>query len=365
MFKRLHQLGSKAKFVGVTWDGDTAPDYHEAVYRAFRTSEHVGSVLNKYTGLTVAAHSLGNMVISNAIENHDFDPDRYFMLNAATPIEAYSATQTSNSSGNVDMNEHLTEHDWKPYEDELFAANWYQLFPPDADEKDLTWKDRFSNVSDRAYNFYSPGEDVVQNAGSDESITAAIWQIILNTATELTLEESLAINAWTIQEIVKGGKFTPAGVLVQADGGWKFNYYPPSLAGGSTPAGYWKSNFPNILDPWRMYTPTEAAAISDADLIEVPFFNFVPDDHDFSDQDTQWHLLAESIPAMSFAAAANAVDGVQANFDMMQQTNEWPQSRLNSIRNRDWLHSDLKNISLNYVLPMYEQMITTGGLRDE
>ena len=123
-----HQLGSKAKFVGVTWDGNTAPDYHEAVYRAFRTSEHVGSALNKYTNLTIAAHSLGNKVISNAIENHGFDPDRYFMLNAATPIEAYNITQISNSSGNVDMTEHMTEHDWKPYDDKLFAANWYHLF---------------------------------------------------------------------------------------------------------------------------------------------------------------------------------------------------------------------------------------------
>lgn len=194
MFKRLHQIGSKAKFVGVTWDGDTGVDYHEAVYRAFRTSEHIGSALNKYTGLTVAAHSLGNMVVSNAIENHGFDPDRYFMLNAATPIEAYSAGQTSNSSGNVDMNEYMTEHDWKPYDDKLFAANWYQLLPTGADGKELTWKDRFSNVSDRAYNFYSPGEDVVENARSDESITAAAWQVILTAATEFTLEDSFAFS---------------------------------------------------------------------------------------------------------------------------------------------------------------------------
>jgi hypothetical protein len=100
-------------------------------------------------------------------------------------------------------------------------------------------------------------------------------------------------------------------------------------------------------------------------LIQVPFFNFIPSAYDIGDQDTQWHLLAESIPAMSFAAAANTVEGAQANFNMMQQTNEWPESRLNSIRNANWLHSDLKNISLNYVLPMYEQMITTGGLRNE
>ena len=132
LFKRMHQMGSKAKYIGVTWDGDTSPDYHNAVYRAFRTSEHVAAELGSFSNLTIAAHSLGNMVISNAMAQatQAFNPDRYYLMNAATPIEAYNAAQTSNSSGNVDMNECMTEVDWKDYPDRLFASNWYQLFNP-------------------------------------------------------------------------------------------------------------------------------------------------------------------------------------------------------------------------------------------
>ena len=115
-----------------------------------------------------------------------------------------------------------------------------------------------------------------------------------------------------------------------------------------------------------MYTPAEAAAIDSEDLKLVPFFNFVPEDYDLSDQDTQWHLFAEAIPAMSFAVAANPVTGMQGNYDMMDYQNGWPQSRLsNSVRLNNWLHCDYKNMSFNYVLPMYEKMITEGELRDE
>ena len=84
------------------------------------------------------------------------------------------------------------------------------------------------------------------------------------------------------------------------------------------------------------------------------------------EDDVQWHLLAEAIPAMSFAAAANSVLGMRDNISMMGETNSWPQVRLNDqdLGNR-WLHSDFKNISLNYVHPMYERMINIGGLKDE
>ena len=82
--------------------------------------------------------------------------------------------------------------------------------------------------------------------------------------------------------------------------------------------------------------------------------------------DVQWHLLAEAIPAMSFAAAANSVDDMRSNINMMDETNGWPQSRLsNPSLGTDWLHSDFKNVSLNYVRPMYEIMLSIGGLDDE
>lgn len=37
-------------------------------------------------------HSLGNMVVCTAIQDHGFRPDRYFMLNAAVPAEAFDVS---------------------------------------------------------------------------------------------------------------------------------------------------------------------------------------------------------------------------------------------------------------------------------
>lgn len=220
VFKRMHQMGSKAKFIGVTWDGDTSPDYHNAVFRAFQTSAEVANELGSFQNLTIAAHSLGNMVVSNAIAKHGFLPDYYYLLNAATPIEAYSATQTENSSGNTDMNESMTESDWKDYPDRLFAANWYDLFNSSDFRRELTWKDRFTVVKNFGYNFYSDGEDVVENAAANESVTSSFWGIFVNWVTG----ENVGTHAWVTQEIAKGGK----NILVQAafaelHGGWAFN----------------------------------------------------------------------------------------------------------------------------------------------
>ncbi|MEM1223288.1 MAG: hypothetical protein AAGH40_11035, partial [Verrucomicrobiota bacterium] len=84
------------------------------------------------------------------------------------------------------------------------------------------------------------------------------------------------------------------------------------------------------------------------------------------DDDMQWHLLAEAIPTMSFAAAANEVLGMQSNIDMETKQNGWPQARLNDPElGSRWLHSDFKNVSLNYVHLMYEEMIRIGELDDE
>jgi hypothetical protein len=51
---------------------------------------------------------------------------------------------------------------------------------------------------------------------------------------------------------------------------------------------------------------------------------------------------------------------------MMNHANGWPLSRKNDPRfGNDWLHSDFKNVSLNYTRKIYEKMITLGGLNDE
>ena len=82
--------------------------------------------------------------------------------------------------------------------------------------------------------------------------------------------------------------------------------------------------------------------------------------------DTQWHLLAEAVPALSDAAGAASVEGMKGNFNMHNNQNGWPQSRLNNAKlNSRWLHSDFKKVSLNYVRELYDQLIDIGGLDNE
>ncbi len=381
IFKRMHQMGSKAKFIGVTWDGDTAPDYHNAVYRAFKTSAQMAAELGGFSNLTIAAHSLGNMVVSNAMENHSFTPNHYYLLNAATPIEAYNQVQTNNSSDNVDMEEYMTESDWKDYPDRLYASNWHQLFPSNDSRSELTWKNRFSNIVDKSYNFYSPGEDVVENAGNDESVTSAL----LNTLGAWVTGESIGTHAWVTQEIAKGGKnILTAAMLAELHGGWDFNGNQSDLE----QVGILKS-FPADTDSYRPRFAHETSATipTNEQLAQFGFFSrineynseklYAPiDDANVlpgitqtqsgasnlaADNDVQWHLLAEVIPAMSFAAAANNVEGMQGNYNMMDNAVGWPSSR----GNNNWRHSDFKNVSLNYVRSTFEEMISIGGLDND
>ncbi|MEM1223605.1 MAG: hypothetical protein AAGH40_12685, partial [Verrucomicrobiota bacterium] len=321
VFKRMHQLGSNARFVGVTWDGDVAPDYHNAVYRAFQTSAQVAGELSAYSNLTVAAHSLGNMIVSNAMARHGFNPDNYYLLNATTPIESYDSSQTENSSNNADMNEYMTEIDWKNYPDRLLAANWYDLFALGDARRGLTWKDRFPGVATVGHNFYSPGEDVVENARPDESVSQSAWNALVNWVTG----GNIGTHAWVTQEIAKGGKslLVTEFTLSELHGGWDFNGNQSDLE----QVGILKS-FPPDADSYRprLASETSATVPTDEQLAQFGFFKrfnelglYAPIDDANAisgvtqtqaqasiaagDDDMQWHLLAEAIPTMSFAAA--------------------------------------------------------------
>jgi hypothetical protein len=51
-------------------------------------------------------------------------------------------------------------------------------------------------------------------------------------------------------------------------------------------------------------------------------------------------FLADAIPATSFAAGANHLDGVKDNHNMQNDmSNEWPRDK------NEWLHSDIKDVS--------------------
>jgi hypothetical protein len=95
MFKRMHVLGSRAKFVAVSWYGYQSqfdlnnwfvhwgwkcPDYQVNVVNPFATAEAFANYVPSIDKdrRVVSAHSLGNMVVSAAIQDFGLDVDQFF-----------------------------------------------------------------------------------------------------------------------------------------------------------------------------------------------------------------------------------------------------------------------------------------------
>jgi hypothetical protein len=339
-------MGSKARFVGTTWFGDTGLDYHKAVFHAFQTGDLLATNLAFTDGsdVTIAAHSLGNMVVSHAIQDGGFVPARYYLLNAAVATEAYDFA-------NIDAAQTLamTEDAWKNHEPRLFSANWHELFTntPDDNRNRLSWKDRFKGIMDSgiAHNFYSPGEDVVENPTSSSS----------NILLDMFLKWDVSRGAWGHQEFVKGNMGLAGLFFSRTQAGW-------------------------LRDAWYGSAPT--SGITEEEMRTRPYFDeFLESDlmhtnatiasAKAAESKVQYDLFGRAIPVMSYAAAANAITSLDQfqpshNFDMEAEgrtQGQWPIEGHAESRAGRWLHSDFKNVPLPYVHQMFEAMITIGSLR--
>jgi hypothetical protein len=375
MFKRMYALGSKAKFIGVTWNGtphtyvpdlisEGYPDYHKAVFHAFLTGDGLAAALSlpAAADVTVAAHSLGNIVVSHAIQSGGFRPSRYYMINAVVPMEALDPSvlvdpdhvptlslDLDEQDDRSQMARQMTESDWDGRNPRLFASNWHKLFAGDAGDarRNLKWAGLFEDLGSNpnVYNFYSNGEDVVQNPKSRSS-----W-VVLDMAKNWDKKRG----AWGHQEMIKGGAGLGAAVMSRVQGGWSAN-----LAAYSFNHAPSKEQAPDSL------------------LKVDPYFNkfqevalFSPDAHVASamaaEPKVRYDLLARGIPSLSYAAAANKIAAFtnERNFDMeadCRVPDAWPAEGHDGLRVNRWIHSDFKNVALPYVYPMYQKMITEGAL---
>ena len=361
VFKRLHLMGHQARFVGLTWHGATGMDYHRAVFHAFQTGDVLRSALD-FTGsypLTLAAHSLGNMVASHALRMPWNRRIRYFMINAAVPIEAY---------GSLDLEDRqffeMTEMNWRPFDRRLFASRWHRLVAEEDARRQLAWSGCFEGVRKHheMHNYYSEEEDVVANV--DDAKTASILAAFMRQGFDF------ATGAWKLQELVKGVSWSSslaAAFMERGQGGWDFNKTwfvrenPPGPAGQTGGIRF------------RRRTPAEAATIPSPQLIAHPFFSpFLEanltqaEDGAASDLAAQpkvrYDLLARAIPAMSYAVAANRLPSLEdRNYDMptLGRVKElWPlDGHEGENQLGRWLHSDLKNVALPYVHLLYAEMI--------
>ena len=395
IYKRLHHLGNKARFIGVSWDGNPdnplglqapAPDYHAAVFNGLIGGLPLKNHLAFAGGanLTILAHSLGNSIAGSAIALHGLDVSHYYIINGAIPLQAYDEDQTDNSNKHPDMKRSMTEDDWKPYYDfgrgeRLLAANWHDLFKetPLDNRNKLTWNNLFKKPELLAvtYNFYSSSDEVVENADEHNeeffaNIVNAVWTW------------DFSRHAWVQQEIGKGGQSLIAHTAFRdINAGWKFNFrtHDGEVGVSEWEYGYYLEYLFSGSTLHRKYKPDEAdSQISDADLREKPFYKPFPY-LDLYDSDkgsaiagetiNRYKLLATGIPATSYAIAANSSRAINPsrNFNMSAEmksptgSSSWPAD--SSQENpEDWLHSDFKDVALHFVHPMYRKMIGLAEL---
>ena len=376
MFKRLWQSGSRARFHAVTWRGNEGqthypefvgmgwrtPDYYLNVRNAFSTAPKLASYVQGLGAaqgdtVVVAGHSLGNMVVSSAIQDHGMGVDKYFMLNAAVPSEAYDGDLVSTNIPNP-----MVHDDWGDYNAATWSANWHALFPGQGDDRgSLTWRGRFSNVPAVAYNFYSSGDEVFE-----------VFELTTPDPTEgymygsPNVSQTVGRYSWQKQELFKGrtasGDILTSWLTSSDQAGWGFRGSWITV-GGPLPGG-----------STSVWAPTYSAAVANglslSNLLNTTVFHPNPPElfQPSMSASTRASLLAYAIPALSQAAGTQPLplDPVSRNVDMNDiSANGWWRTGQGEKEELDdrWLHSDLKETPFLHVHPLFERLVTTGELK--
>ena len=340
MFKRLWWSGMDAGFTAVLWRGNQSQawvpgenayatkNYHQNVLNAFRTASALKTDVARIPGARkyFIAHSLGNMLVSAARQDHGLQYEKYFMLNAAVAVEAYDA-----AAGVTSESKHvMTPPEWRDYIDRVRASHWYELFSPGDERNNLTWKGRFKDV-DKTINFYSTQDEVVAN-GSD--------------AVDEVLSRKFA---WYNQEKYKGTRL----VDLIPEAGWKFGgHYMKSSESNSGAMGM-------PVDTYRHYNATEAASINPESLKTRPLFRDFTKSEIYDENGSayllsnnvfRWRVLSHGIPAESFATGANPVPKWDGRSRTTDGDSDEPESETESGSNvnmatlfdahrNNWIHS--------------------------
>ncbi len=377
MFKRFYWSGSKAKFYGVTWNGAESkddvviqalpqsdrftPNFHTNVVNALQTAPHLASFLNGLSGeTTVAAHSLGNMVVLSAISDFNVTAIKhYFMIDSAVPIEAVQ--------GDAAKEPAMIYSTWRDYSNRLYAADWWQLFTNDY-RSALTWSNRLGNLGKvDIYNFYSSGEEVLREDLDDppSTVIGSVLQEAIN-AIGFWGGAGLPFGtyAWAWQEKGKGTDTSDA-FIGSTHGGWKFSYY-------------WVDSFGDPLSPSIMNDSQNSI------LQYQPMFSFAsspngPPDEDLLRTDGSTYaqanrdrILSDAIPALTLPVGANHVDKFapqnadDKNFNMQTSFETgWPVARSNPADDEayKWHHSDFDYVAYPFTYKLFNQIVTSGNLK--
>ena len=368
-FKRLRALGSNARFVGVTWNGDTGLDYHQAVFQAFQAGDGLTRALRFVDEgrTTLVAHSLGNIVASQGVQA-GFRPAHFFLLNAALPLEAIAGEAVTHAYAGD-----MTEASWRNYPRRLFASDWWKVHGADHRRPGFAWPNCFHRVRllGDVVNCFSAGEDVTNCPPemTSASVLETLWA-----------GRSVDYGVWKTQELLKGVGWTRSlGALPmeRSQGGWGFNRV---WRGRFIPSGPERQ----LGGRYELLAPEVAARIPDAQLRSHPFFrpfeqqglharSIGPGVPMADIAKVRYDALARALPALSPAAGSTPFPPLAGgagvvNYDLELQGRPvggaWPEEGHRSPLTKDrWLHSDFKNVALPYVYPLFQTMINRGSLR--
>ncbi len=416
VFKRLYWSGSNAKFWGITWYGwdsqnalKRAPNYHVNVRHAF----DAGRMLKEFVKTqaigtaTFSAHSLGNMVVSAAIQN-GMPYAHYIMANPAVAEEAYVPVSDYEGEAWGESTRPLMCHpDWLfprgssvPYQPFLWQSEWYELFPGTDTRNTLTWRNMFDKVRTdlKNYAFFSPTDqafrpfdltipeidaaETVDDYKKEKSDSTMMGTILLNWFHDLIHgTDEVGTYAFTFNEFIKGTELT--SWILNADGlygGWGFNlnqhdgYYKNVCTnlgdGDSCESKFIKPEEANVLDrdpvgsdPGRNILQTkplfDRSNPDNSSLFATTF------DNSKVTTALKERLLANEIPVLTFAVGHRGT----SKFDRDRNINirakyipvgtPWPRG----AKDRDWRHSDAFDVAYPYVFELYDDWvkISIGG----
>jgi hypothetical protein len=245
-------------------------------------------------------------------------------------------------------------------------------------------------------NLYSSGDEVAANPNpADGDFMPSPWSMIPDNLS-IWWDSELGHRAWVANEKAKGGRpdgHNPVGETVamlaqranSVHCGWEFNER-------------WNNNTAHGGQPWEQLTAAQAteARVPTAALAAEPFFAPFRADEDgtyypgyngaallapvgdatasleASKLSTFAKLLAEAIPALSFAQAANPsakfTRDLGKNFNLNTDYNPdtglgfkngWPVSR---EADHNWKHSDYLAVAYNFIFPLFDKIVKDGGL---
>jgi len=191
---------------------------------------------------------------------------------------------------------------------------------------------------------YSSGEDVLGNIGHDQGNVVPSPSYI-----------------WGSQEKLKGIMTESTDWFVgSAVCGWGINEN----------YNYAITNQGQVV--WFKMEPQDAFDIPVTNLIAKPFFlKSYPDLFNANSATAQAYasankkaLLAQAIPARTFAVGRNDTGGDTVIFNINMNTEDyqdgWPNSRGDNL---SWRHSDIKNVSYLYNYEVYNYIVTEGDLQ--